>query len=234
MTAGRLSQCPVCGGSAFTSRKILWPELVHEWQLAPHEAAYVDEQQGLACCGCGCNLRSMTLAAALMQALRFEGTFEDFCASSEPAGTHRLLEINEAGNLTPYLRRFRNYTPARYPEFDMQRMHEHGDRSIDIIVHSDTLEHVPDPEQALRECARVLTARGVMAFTVPIIVGRASRRRDGLPPSYHGNAAQRPEDFRVVTEYGADAWCQVLSAGFRKVTMHSILYPQSIAIIAGL
>jgi ubiquinone/menaquinone biosynthesis C-methylase UbiE len=30
------------------------------------------------------------------------------------------------------------------------------DSSIDVIIHSDTLEHVPDSKAALKECLRVL------------------------------------------------------------------------------
>ena len=45
------------------------------------------------------------------------------------------------------------YTP------NMQRM-SFADSSIDIIIHSDTLEHVPDSKTALKESKRVLKLGG--------------------------------------------------------------------------
>lgn len=226
--------CPICSNTGFTSRNILWPELVAEWELAPDEVEYVNIQQGFACSGCGSNLRSMTLAAALMSGFaNNDGTsFLEFCASSEISRSHSLLEINPAGSLTPFLQRFASYRLVEYPESDMQRMSEFADGSWDIVVHSDTLEHVPDPVRALAECRRVLSARGTLAYTVPIIVGRLTRRRDGLEPSYHGDPSRPTDDIRVVSEYGADAWCQAMEAGFRHVELFSLIYPHSVAILA--
>ncbi len=45
---------------------------------------------------------------------------------------------------------------------------------------------------------------GRLFYTVPIVVGRLTRTRQGLPPSYHGNPNTSPDDFKVETEYGAD------------------------------
>ncbi len=86
----------------------------------------------------------------------------------------------------------------------MQRMNL-PDESVDVVVHSDTLEHVPEPLQALRECRRVLKTGGHLFYTVPLVVGRLTRSRSGLAPSYHGTrAAGAVDDYRVQTEYGAD------------------------------
>lgn len=41
------------------------------------------------------------------------------------------------------------------------------DRSFDIIVSSDVIEHTPDPGKAISEMARVLKKGGVLALTVP-------------------------------------------------------------------
>lgn len=226
-----LRSCPVCGGATFARQPILWPALIAEWNLGEDEVAYIDDQQGLRCAECGCNLRSMTLAAAILRAFGCDLLFSDFCRMSALAKQVRVLEINEAGKLTSFLKQLANYTFASFPEIDMQEMSQFADQRFDLLVHSDTLEHVADPVCALRECRRVLAPKGILAFTIPIVVNRLSRRRDDLPPSYHGNPEERGEDIKVVTEYGVDFWRQLFEAGFSDVTLHSLLYPASLAIV---
>jgi len=63
----------------------------------------------------------------------------------------------------------------------------YSDRSYDLVVHSDTLEHVPQPVVGLAECYRVLGPGGFCVFTVPAILDRMTRSREGLPPSHHGD-----------------------------------------------
>jgi SAM-dependent methyltransferase len=211
---------------------VLWPGLIAEWELSPEEAALIDRQQGLLCAACGANLRSMTLAHAILRAGAFEGLFQDFCRESSIAREWALLEINRAGDLTPHLSRFRHYRLAEYPALDMHHMGAIADESVDIVVHSDTLEHLEDPVAALRECRRILTPRGFLAYTVPVVPGRLTRRRDGLPPSYHGGPAIARPDHRVVTEYGADYWTQPMQAGFLRLELHALAFPESLATIA--
>ncbi len=227
-----LENCTVCGAREFRQVQILWPELIAEWGLSAEEAAYIDQQQGYLCAACGSNLRSMTLAQAIMRACNFAGLFEVFCRESQQAQEWALLEVNRAGALTPHLSQFRNYRLAEYPALDMQNMSEIAGESVDIVVHSDTLEHLQDPVRALEECRRILTPRGFLAYTVPVIVGRLTRRRDALPPSYHGDPAEPRPDLRVVTEYGADYWTHPMQAGFRHLELHALAYPQSLATIA--
>lgn len=97
--------------------------------------------------------------------------------------------------------------------------------TFDIVIHSDTLEHVPNPVHALSECRRVLKPGGALCFTVPIIVGRMTRDRAGLPKSYHGDPTTATDDLIVRTEFGADAWTYVMEAGFNRVTIHAVGYP---------
>jgi ubiquinone/menaquinone biosynthesis C-methylase UbiE len=118
-----------------------------------------------------------------------------------------------------------------YPHIDMQAL-PYSDGSFDVVVHSDTLEHVHDPILALAECHRVLCAGGTLCFTVPIIVGRLSRSRDGLPKSYHGDSSVKHDDFVVHTEFGADAWTYAVQAGFQDVRLFSLEYPAAIAVAA--
>ena len=225
------SQCPICGGTSVTRRPILWDALVKEWELTPEQRAYVDDQQGLSCTGCGSNLRSMTLALAILRTLSLRGRLADHCAAGSELAQRRILEINEAGHLTPFLRRLPMYLFADYPDHDMQQL-QLPDASFDLVIHSDTLEHVPDSIRGLRECHRVLATGGVLAYTIPIIPDRLTRSRAGLPPSYHGGEHAQAEDYLVQREYGGDFWCELFEAGFRDVRLHSILYPASVAIAA--
>jgi SAM-dependent methyltransferase len=140
----------------------------------------------------------------------------------------RVLEINQAGNLTSTLQRLPDHKLVEYPDVGMQEM-PWDDGSFDLIVHSDTLEHVPDPLQALRECERILRCGGVMCFTVPIILGRLSRSRQGLEPSYHGGGVVNSPDLLVHSEFGADTWSILLGAGFVSCTITALELPSAIA-----
>ena len=104
--------------------------------------------------------------------------------------------------------------------------------TVDLIVHSDTLEHVPNPQSALSECRRILRSNGKCIFTVPIIVDRMTRSRAGLPQSHHGQSGVTTDDQVVCTEFGADIWQAVLKAGFCSCEIFSLEYPAALAIIA--
>jgi SAM-dependent methyltransferase len=222
--------CAVCGGNKFEDRPVLWPLLIAEWGLSLDEAAYVERQQGRTCTRCGANLRIIALARAMASEWGAGPILTDFPAS-ERASHLRILEINGAEGITELLRKMPQHRLINYPEHDMQAL-GFDDGVFDAVVHSDTLEHVPDPRAGLRECRRLLAPGGALFFTVPIIVGRLTRNRDGLPPSYHGNVAESGEDFRVQTEFGADVWRLVMEAGFSEVTLTAVEYPAAIAITA--
>lgn len=223
-------QCGVCGSTSFAGGPVLWPQLINEWQLSEHEVRYVDRQQGECCTGCGSNLRSIALANALRAHLGTQMFLRDI-ASSPVGASLSILEINEAGTLSPLLKTFNHYVFGSYPEVDIHAM-PYGDGHFDVVIHSDTLEHVKNPVHALRECRRVLKPDGALCFTVPTIVGRMSRSRDGLPKSFHGDSRTAADDFAVQTEFGADAWTYIMDAGFTEVSIHSLSYPAGIAYLA--
>ena len=226
-----LEICPVCGNDRFMNQPVLWPELIEQWELSPDEVNYINLQQGFCCTSCKNNLRSMTLAAAVTNAFGFAGSFRDFCLNHPGIRQLTVIEINPAKNLSPFLQVLPKRALHSFPQFDMQRM-SFADALIDVIIHSDTLEHVPDSRAALAECRRVLKPGGHLFYTVPIVIGRLTRARRGLPPSYHGMPGANQEDCIVQTEYGADFWCEIFEAGFREVRLTSLMFPASVAIHA--
>lgn len=221
--------CPLCGQNGLVYQEVLWPTLISAWQLSEEETALINRQQGEQCAHCHANLRSRTLAGALCECLNWPGSLQHLISTAArtlPA----LLEINEAGHCHTWLQQWPAYTFAAYPKIDMQAM-PYADGQFDMIIHSDTLEHVPDPIKALRECRRILTDKGIVLMTIPIVPTRLTRRRMGLPPSYHGQAGHEQGDMEVITEYGADFYLELLLAGWSKVSLYTLGTPASIAVI---
>jgi SAM-dependent methyltransferase len=226
----RLELCHVCGGRAFEHTPVLWPELVAAWQLSDSEAQYIDVQQGTHCRTCGSNVRSIALARALMRVRGFDGTLTTFVGDRAQQDL-RFLEINEAGTLHPLLRLLPGHQLGSYPDVDMMNL-PFAAGAFDMVVHSDTLEHVSDPLRGLDECRRVLDDAGALVFTVPVIVGRLSRSRAGLPASYHGHEDSRDPGMLVHTEFGADVWTFVTRAGFSRCELLPFQFPAGLAIVA--
>jgi hypothetical protein len=172
-------RCPCCGGTRFTQQRVLWDSLVEGWGLSPAEAQYIDEQQGYACDRCGCRLRSMVLARAIGEVLGFRGQFR-FIGLRHPL--LKVLEVNNAGDLTKFLRRFPRHQLRCYPDVDFHAL-PYATNSFALVVHSDTLEQVKDPANAIRE-------------------------------------------------NGADAWTQLMEAGFDNVRLFSLRFPAGLALAA--
>jgi SAM-dependent methyltransferase len=170
----------------------------------------------------------MALAWALVTTFQGSGTLADLMAG--PGAVLRILEVNEAGALTPFLSRAPGHRLVKYPEVDLHAL-PFPDGSFDLVVHSETLEHLERPVRALAECRRVLAAGGICAFTVPMVPGRLTLSREGMPPSFHGNASERDPALAVRTEYGADAWTHVVEAGFTECRIVPYDPPGAIALI---
>ncbi len=97
------------------------------------------------------------------------------------------------------------------------------DRSIDIMISNEVLEHVPDPAKAIAEASRVLRPDGVLYFTIPFDPARVQTRPRAeligdqvvhhLPPEHHGNPATGAESL-VFTDFGWDFIDAFRATGF--------------------
>lgn len=224
------ARCATCGHDGIVDVDVLSPALVAEWDLAPAEVAYVNRQQGRHCTRCRSTLRCMALATAILRFAGAPGTLADW-VRTDAARALSVLEINEAGGVSAFLAQLPRREFALFPRVDMQAL-PHADGAFDLVVHSDTLEHVPDPVRGLAECLRVLRPGGLCVFTVPILAGRLTRSREGLPPSHHGAASTATDDQLVRTEFGADFWKYVLEAGFDSCETYAYEYPAALVAVA--
>lgn len=214
-------------------RPVLWPELIAQWELTPQQASWMDLREGSRCAWCKCNLRSSQLARGLVAAInRMVGGNASSLRTAlarRAVGALRVAEINKAGNLHGTLKRFDGlrYSEfgSRYPAIPSEDLMSlsFDDATFDLVITSDTLEHVPDVDLALREVRRVLVLGGAHVFTVPMVDGRPTRKRaqlqDGkvvhlLPPSYHGRADDGGADWLVFNEFGTDFIARCADAGF--------------------
>jgi len=104
-----------------------------------------------------------------------------------------------------------------------------ADECFDIVVSTDVLEHVVDPNQALKEVFRVLRPGGMLFLSVPFHLDKEkSEQRAELtngrlvqikPSIYHGNPVS-DDGSLVITDFGWDFIDNVKQAGFASVTLH--------------
>jgi SAM-dependent methyltransferase len=222
-----LRRCPACGLTGeFVSKQVLWPELIAQWELSPQWVHWFDQREGCACAGCGSSLRSGQLARVITDEVQTMTEASGTCLSNlfeDPrVQALRIAEINSAGTLHQFLSKCPNLRYSEYggtspgiPSESLMHL-SYADSSFDLVVTSETLEHVPDIDVALSEVRRVLKPGGTHIFTVPVVWERAKTRQrayiqngtlvHALPPSYHGSRPEKETngDYLVFYEFGVD------------------------------
>ena len=218
------SYCRVCGGRSRRGRPWkLADGLVESWQIDSRWRRMIERREGLGCGRCGSVSRFRYLARVIMEELGApELGYESFAdyAGSVDFRQLRVAEVNGCGPLHGYLALNPELAYSEYgsedpaiPSEDLARL-SYRDREFDLVVTSDTLEHLPDLSRSLAEIERILKPGGRHIFTVPVIWdGRKTRRRavlDGerivhlCPPSYHGVWSAQSPDRLVFHEFGED------------------------------
>jgi SAM-dependent methyltransferase len=178
------------------------------------------------CSNCRCSARLRALARAIT--LVYDPKADSLSQAIKQGAflKKKVAEINACGDLHLVLKKIKKLDYSEYAPKDKKIRHEDlqqlsfKDATFDLVLTSDTLEHVPDYVKALGEIRRVMKPGAYHIFTIPIIFSRKTRRRirltpDGfeqtMDPSYHGAGEA---DNLVCTEFGIDFLKELKKLGF--------------------
>jgi SAM-dependent methyltransferase len=183
-----------------------------------------DDEVGVRCMQCRASAVTLSIVSVL-------------CKLVPDLSSIDALELSSRGPLVRFLRpRVRSLVTSEYfpgiesGEFvrgirceDVQRLSFTASR-FDLCTSTEVLEHVPDDAAAFAELFRVLRPAGVLAFTVPLLLGsntlqRARRRADGsvdhhLSPEYHADPRSGSAPVLTYRTYGRDILDRLRTAGF--------------------
>jgi SAM-dependent methyltransferase len=246
-------RCPVCGALLATVyRPVLSRLLADQWNLNDDWANYLNRREGEICISCGSSVRVRQLAKTL--ALWVNKSFQaGICETSTgiralPLENISIAEINSCGAMHKWISKFGNVSFSEYNSIDKNTRHEdilsltYSSGLFDIVLHSDTLEHVPDVDRALTEIWRILKPGGASIFSIPIVRdGRPSIARVALQngelyhyklPSYHGGSYQTTRQYLVCYEFGEDFISRLKSHGFHVTLIEGAENPTAVSFIA--
>jgi len=212
----------------------MWPGLIEEWQLTPEWVGWYNEREGRYCVACHSSARTDQLSGVIVQALgKFSGIRSNnlkHACSSDMLSNLKIAEINSAGTIHQFLKKLPGLHYSEYASSNTAIRSEdlsqlsYATSFFDMVITSETLEHVPDVDKAFSEIYRVLKPGGVHVFTIPVVWDRNKTRvraclsENGIdylmPPSYHGAPNDNHEDYLVFNEFGADVVSRVERAGF--------------------
>jgi SAM-dependent methyltransferase len=134
----------------------------------------------------------------------YEATLLRSLADRIASGTGVDLHVSEAAQRVPNLEFTESWIEEALPTV--------GDESMDVVLAISVLEHLVDPEGALRHAHRVLTGDGALVVNVPTWRGKRflewSAFRLGLSP------AVEMDDHKMYYDK-PDLWPLLVRAGFR-------------------
>jgi SAM-dependent methyltransferase len=183
---GSFDSCAVCGryGPMLYRRRIIPQRLVELWGLSPALADAFARKESCSCSRCGANLRARRMAQAILSLYPVgvpPAPARSLARWVEDAESRslRVAEINRIDGLHDVLIRLpqlssSDFHPGAEPgsivdgvrSEDLTRL-TYADARFGVVLTSETLEHVPDLEAALREIRRVLVPGGRHIFTIP-------------------------------------------------------------------
>lgn len=241
IVAGRFERCSCCGrmGPTILRPRSIPDRLIERWELTTRVASALVRKETLLCVHCGAKLRARRLASVLIDRYPVGGSrprsVREWSRRPEPRSL-RVAEINlieglhEALADLPHLRASDFWDgegkPQALPSENLTRL-TYANTSFDLVLTSETLEHVPDLDRALSEIHRVLRPGGWHLFTIPLKPGVTKTfTRSELDPD--GSLIELATSIRhpggdwgypVFTEFGSDIVEIVDRAGF-ETTVH--------------
>ncbi len=214
--------CNVCGESTrfLYNTWAIPPSLTRDFRTTAVRDGY-RKRESMWCAACGASTRERGLWSVLLEHYGEQATSARGLVAETQFGSLHIAEVNRLNAGHEYLRTLPHLTYAEYPDEDIQAL-SYADGSFDLLITSDTLEHVPDYRLGLRETRRVLRAGGRHIFTVPLRPDlSASQDRSGMDPIYHGvppgllTLFRRPtEDMVARHDFAWDFLDEVAGAGF--------------------
>ena len=134
--------------------------------------------------------------ASLLEIGCGRGGFSAWLGENRPAARHVAADFSDVAveKATAFFKK-RGLEQIECRIEDIERM-SFSDQEFDIVVSSETIEHVPHPQRAIFECSRVLKPGGILYLTTPNYLGtmglyraymRVTRRRftEGGQPINH-------------------------------------------------
>lgn len=238
---GRWETCAVCGRfrPILLRRRVIPRRLRELWDLSSRQAEALARKESSDCSSCGAKLRARRMAQVILQTFQVANPPAParsihVWARSPQIGRLRIAEINRTEGLHEQLAGLpefqgSDYQPGARPgeisdgirSEDLTHL-TYPDDSFDLVLTSETLEHVPDLTAALEEIHRVLVPGGRHIFTVPVLPGvartfaRTVRRPDGSL-DHRAPLIRHPGGdvgYPVFTEFGSDLPEILRKAGF--------------------